>query len=207
MSSNTRKELFYYVTSGSNVMRDVHWCVTVDYQQIANDNIVNQIHGFTIDYSKFILITFSMIYIKEIWCPYCKLLSCLHALLCVRWGDKRNLMFMKSFFYDPRNLGQKELSRQKESFQVARLSVKDEDSQSMTMQHPWQTLLGLMGSMQSILGLTLKVIVLSCCRLQTMMLIVYRQVIMQPLGMEYHPPVEHQRTFLMTYNTKNLTWC
>ena len=64
-----------------------------------------------------------------------------------------------------------------------------------------------MGSMQSILDLTLKVIVLSCCRLETMMLIVYRQVIMQPLGMEYHPPVEHQRTFLMTYNTKNLTWC
>ena len=51
-----RKELFYYVTSGSNVMRDVHWCVTVDYQQIGNGNIANQIHGFTIDYGKFILI-------------------------------------------------------------------------------------------------------------------------------------------------------
>ena len=51
-----RKELFYYVTSGSNVTRDVHWCITVDYQQIANDNIANQIHGFTIDYGKFILI-------------------------------------------------------------------------------------------------------------------------------------------------------
>ena len=36
--------------------RDVHCCVTVDYQQIANDNIANQIHGFTIDYGKFILI-------------------------------------------------------------------------------------------------------------------------------------------------------
>ena len=36
--------------------RDVHWCVTVDYQQIANDNIANQIHGFTIVYGKFILI-------------------------------------------------------------------------------------------------------------------------------------------------------
>ena len=36
-------------------MRDVHWCVTVDYQQIENDNIANQIHGFTIDYGKFIL--------------------------------------------------------------------------------------------------------------------------------------------------------
>ena len=53
-----RKELFYYVTSGSNVTRDVHRCVTVDYQQIAKDNIANQIHGFTIDYGKFILIRF-----------------------------------------------------------------------------------------------------------------------------------------------------
>ena len=51
-----RKELFYYVTSGSNVMRDVHWCVNVFYQQIENGNIANQIHGFTIDYGKFILI-------------------------------------------------------------------------------------------------------------------------------------------------------
>ena len=51
-----RKELFYYVTRGSNVTRDVHWCVTVDFQQIANGNIANQIHGFTIDYGKFILI-------------------------------------------------------------------------------------------------------------------------------------------------------
>ena len=40
-------------------MCDVHWCVTVDYQQIANDNIANQIHGFTIDYDKFILNWFS----------------------------------------------------------------------------------------------------------------------------------------------------
>ena len=39
-------------------MRDVHWCVTVDYEQIANGNIANQIHGFTIDYGKFILIVF-----------------------------------------------------------------------------------------------------------------------------------------------------
>ena len=50
-----RKELFYYVTWASNVTPDVHWCVTVDYQQIANDNIANQIHGFKIDYGKFIL--------------------------------------------------------------------------------------------------------------------------------------------------------
>ena len=49
------KELFYYVIWGSNVTRDVHWCVTVDYQQIANGNIAIQTHGFTIDYGKFIL--------------------------------------------------------------------------------------------------------------------------------------------------------
>ena len=52
-----RKELFYYVTLGSNVTRDVHWCVTVFYQHIENSNIANQIHGFTIDYGKFILTT------------------------------------------------------------------------------------------------------------------------------------------------------
>ena len=55
-----RKESFYYVTSGSNVMRDVHRYVpvTVFFQQIENgrskSNIANQIHGFTIDYFKFI---------------------------------------------------------------------------------------------------------------------------------------------------------
>ena len=37
--------------------RDVHWSVTVFYQQIENSNIANQIHGFTTDYSKFILIS------------------------------------------------------------------------------------------------------------------------------------------------------
>ena len=56
MSITRRKELFYYVTWGSNVTRDVHWCVTVFYQPIENNNIANQIHGFTIDYGKFILI-------------------------------------------------------------------------------------------------------------------------------------------------------
>ena len=50
-----RKELFYYVTWSSNVTRDVHWCVTGFYQQIEISNIANQIHGFTIDYGKFIL--------------------------------------------------------------------------------------------------------------------------------------------------------
>ena len=37
-------------------MCDVHWCVTVFYQQIENGNIASQIHGFTVDYGKFILI-------------------------------------------------------------------------------------------------------------------------------------------------------
>ena len=55
-----RKDLFYDVTSGSNVMRAVHLCVTVDYQQIENDSIANPIHGFTIDYGKFILILINM---------------------------------------------------------------------------------------------------------------------------------------------------
>ena len=30
-------------------------CVTVFYQQIENGNTANQIHGFTIDYGRFIL--------------------------------------------------------------------------------------------------------------------------------------------------------
>ena len=40
----------------------MRWCVTVDYQQIANDNISNQIHGFAIDYGKCILSVFIVIY-------------------------------------------------------------------------------------------------------------------------------------------------
>ena len=40
-------------------MRDVHWCVAVFYQQIENGTVANQIQGFTIDYGKFILISFS----------------------------------------------------------------------------------------------------------------------------------------------------
>ena len=59
MSITLRKELFCYVTSGSNVMRDVHSCVTVFYQQIENGNIANQIQGFTIDYGRCILILVS----------------------------------------------------------------------------------------------------------------------------------------------------
>ena len=42
-------------------MRDVHWCITDDYQQIANGSIANQIHGFTIDYGKFVLIIIIMV--------------------------------------------------------------------------------------------------------------------------------------------------
>ena len=45
-------------------MRDVHWCVSVFYQPIENNNIANQIHGFIIDYGKFILIG-NIIYIVQ----------------------------------------------------------------------------------------------------------------------------------------------
>ena len=38
-------------------MPNVHWCINVDYQQIVDSNIANQIHGFTIDYGKFILMS------------------------------------------------------------------------------------------------------------------------------------------------------
>ena len=37
-------------------MCDVRCCVTVDYRPIGNGKIANQIHGFKIDYGKFILI-------------------------------------------------------------------------------------------------------------------------------------------------------
>ena len=58
------------MTSGSNVTRDVHWCVTVDYQQTANDDIANQIHGFTVDYGKFILNTFIVWLRKLLRCDW-----------------------------------------------------------------------------------------------------------------------------------------
>ena len=54
-------------------MRDVHWCVTVDCQQIEHGNIANQIRGFTIDYGKFILI------------PIIPQAACVSAF----YGDKR----------------------------------------------------------------------------------------------------------------------
>ena len=88
-----REELFYYVTLGSNVTRDVHWCVTVDYQQIENDNIANQIHGFTIDNGKFILIPVISLHISKIVFKFTRsnrkralellagTYSCLHALI------------------------------------------------------------------------------------------------------------------------------
>ena len=76
-----RKELFYYVTSGSNVICDVHWCVTVDYQQIANGNIANQIHGFTIDYGKFILSYVMLCYVMLCYAMLCYVMLC-YVLLC-----------------------------------------------------------------------------------------------------------------------------
>ena len=55
MSSNAQKRTVLLCYIRFKRYADVHWCVTVDYQQIAHDNIANQIHGFTIDYCKFIL--------------------------------------------------------------------------------------------------------------------------------------------------------
>ena len=43
----------------------MHCCVTVDYQQVENDNIADQIHGFTIDYGKFILKEISIYHTSE----------------------------------------------------------------------------------------------------------------------------------------------
>ena len=59
MSSNAQKRtvLVSYIRFKRYAHCYVHWCVTVFYQQIANGNIANQIHEFTIDYSKFILKT------------------------------------------------------------------------------------------------------------------------------------------------------
>ena len=42
-------------------MSDVHWWVTVDYQQIVDSYIANQIHRFAKDYGKFILNVFRKI--------------------------------------------------------------------------------------------------------------------------------------------------
>ena len=46
-------------------MRDVHLCVTVFYQQLEKGTVASQIYGFTIDYGKFILISYC-IYVNYI---------------------------------------------------------------------------------------------------------------------------------------------
>ena len=46
---------------------DVHCCVTVFYQPIENNNIANQIHGFTIDYGIFILTAISVQWLELIY--------------------------------------------------------------------------------------------------------------------------------------------
>ena len=56
MSSNTQKRTVLLCDIRFKRDAQCALCVTVDYQQIENDNIANQIHGFTIDYGKFILI-------------------------------------------------------------------------------------------------------------------------------------------------------
>ena len=89
-----RKELFYYVTSVSNVTRDVHWCVAVDYQQIANGKIANQIHGFTIDYGKFILIS----NIKQFYCVNIQVASSKHK---ESWENSRHTCNFQEFSQTP----------------------------------------------------------------------------------------------------------
>ena len=46
-------------------MRYVRCCVTVDYQQIENGNITNQIRGFSKDYGKIILIIYMTCFLSE----------------------------------------------------------------------------------------------------------------------------------------------
>ena len=118
----SRKELFYYqnVTSGSNVTCNVHGCVTVDYQQIENDNIANQIHGFTIDYGKFILIAtirYLLFAIRVFQMPLC------HGFLLhlTQWtGQKRdyswpNFAYPSLFYHFPTPLGEGGLVRAEHS--------------------------------------------------------------------------------------------
>ena len=46
------------MTGQNRQENDFHWLFrTDDYQQIVDSNIANQIHGITIDYGKFILIS------------------------------------------------------------------------------------------------------------------------------------------------------
>ena len=50
------------MTGQNRQENDFHWLFrTVDYQQIENSERANQIHRFTIDYAKFILIAISRI--------------------------------------------------------------------------------------------------------------------------------------------------
>ena len=89
-----RKELFYYVTSGSNVTRDVHWCVTVFYQPIENDNIANQINGFTIDDGKFILMDVrNQSQLSSLALAFFPRASCTLIVTCWGWriSQERNL--------------------------------------------------------------------------------------------------------------------
>ena len=69
------------------MMRDVHWCVTVFYQQIENGNIANQIHGFTIDYRKFILNqTIRPAEYPNLQCfPVCHFLDIISTPKCSTW--------------------------------------------------------------------------------------------------------------------------
>ena len=58
-----RKELFYYVTSGLNVTRDVHWCVTVDYQQLfKTGSLDNAIREFSLAKPSWYMSHYTMLY-------------------------------------------------------------------------------------------------------------------------------------------------
>ena len=74
-------------------MCDVHQCVTVDYQQIANDNIANQIHRFAIDYGKFILIRVNFLHSR----PSLFLYGLLLSLWCFSIFVKYMYYFQVSF--------------------------------------------------------------------------------------------------------------
>ena len=80
-------------------MRDVQWCLTIDYQQIENGNIANQIHGFTIDYGKFILIGISVKWLEVVYqmatfCSFWRNIWCSYSFLIQKTVEiiKRKLM-------------------------------------------------------------------------------------------------------------------
>ena len=68
-------------------------CVTVDYQ-IVDSNIANQIHGFTIDYGKFILKTI----IKRCFVGT-HIRAIRFAVITILWLGSKNLNVLLISFY------------------------------------------------------------------------------------------------------------